>query len=268
MSGPYQTIRTDTPAPFVLRVTLDRSEVANAFNTQMMRDLLALWQEVAIKTASDAEAPRCVVLTGAGERAFCAGADLKERNTLSEEQWMAQHVIIEQQFAALIDCPLPVICAANGHAFAGGLEMLLACDFAYAMKDARFALTEVTLGLMPGAGGTQTLPRSVGERRAKEIILTGKPFEAAQALEWGVVNALYERDALMPAAIETASRIANNAPLAVKEARRSIHGGLQRDLAAAMRFEIECYNKLVPTEDRREGVRAFNEKRKPQFKGR
>jgi enoyl-CoA hydratase/carnithine racemase len=264
MTGPYQTILTDTPAPHVLRVTLNRPDVANAFNTQMMRDLLSLWQELA---TSD-ELPRCIVLTGAGDRAFCAGADLKERNTLSEAQWMAQHVIIEEQFKALIECPVPVIAAANGHAFAGGLEMLLGCDFAYAVKAARFALTEVTLGLMPGAGGTQTLSRAVGERRAKEIILTGKPFEAREALEWGVVNALYEPDELMPAALETATRIATNAPIAVKEARRSIHGGLQKDLAAAMRFEIECYNKLVPTEDRKEGIRAFNEKRKPVFKGR
>jgi enoyl-CoA hydratase/carnithine racemase len=264
MTGPYQTILTDTPAPHVLRVTLNRPDVANAFNTQMMRDLLSLWQEL----ATSAEPPRCIVLTGAGTRAFCAGADLKERNTLTEAQWMAQHIVIEEQFKALIECPMPVIAAANGHAFAGGLEMLLACDFAYAVKAARFALTEVTLGLMPGAGGTQTLSRTVGERRAKEIILTGRPFEATQALEWGVVNALYESDALMPAALETAARIAGNAPIAVKEARRSIHGGLQKDLAAAMRFEIECYNKLVPTEDRREGIRAFNEKRKPEFKGR
>ena len=263
MTGPFQTILTDTPAPAVLRVTLNRPDVANAFNTQMMRDLLALWQDIAVDPAP----PRCIVLTGAGSRAFCAGADLKERNTLSEAQWMAQHVIIEEQFKALIECPIPVIAAANGHAFAGGLEMLLGCDFAYAVKEARFALTEVTLGLMPGAGGTQTLPRAVGERRVKEIILTGKPFDAQQALDWGVVNALYEREALMPAAIETATRIASNAPIAVQEARRSIHGGLQKDLAAAMRFEIECYNKLVPTEDRREGIRAFNEKRKPVFKG-
>src|SRR5665213_206046 len=198
MTGPFQTILTDTPAPHVLRVTLNRPAVANAFNTQMMRDLLALWQELAVS----AELPRCIVLTAAGDRAFCAGADLKERNTLTEAQWMAQHVVIEEQFKALIECPVPVIAAANGHAFAGGLEMLLGCDFAYAVKTARFALTEVTLGLMPGAGGTQTLSRAVGERRAKEIILTGKPFEAAQALEWGVVNALYEPDALMPAALE------------------------------------------------------------------
>jgi enoyl-CoA hydratase/carnithine racemase len=264
MTGPFQTLLTDAPAPHVLRVTLNRPEVANAFNTQMMRDLLSLWQEL----ATSAELPRCIVLTGAGSRAFCAGADLKERNTLSEAQWMAQHVIIEEQFKALIECPVPVIAAANGHAFAGGLEMLLACDFAYAVAGARFALTEVTLGLMPGAGGTQTLPRTVGERRAKEIILTGKPFEAREALDWGIVNALYEPDALMPAALETAARIASNAPIAVTEARRSIHVGLQKDLAAAMRFEIECYNKLVPTEDRSEGIRAFNEKRKPEFKGR
>ncbi len=263
MTGPFQTILTDTPAPHVLRLTLNRPEVANAFNTQMMRDLLALWQDLAVDPAP----PRCIVLTGAGNRAFCAGADLKERNTLSEAQWMAQHVLIEEQFKALIECSIPVIAAANGHAFAGGLEMLLGCDFAYAVKEARFALTEVTLGLMPGAGGTQTLPRAVGERRAKEIILTGRPFDAQQALDWGVVNALYEPEALMPAALETATRIAGNAPIAVQEARRSIHGGLQKDLAAAMRFEIECYNKLVPTEDRREGIRAFNEKRKPVFKG-
>ena len=264
MTGPYQTILTDAPAPHVLRVTLNRPDVANAFNTQMMRDLLALWQS--LSTSDDK--PRCIILTGTGTRGFCAGADLKERNTLSEAQWMAQHVIIEDQFRALIDCPIPVIAAANGHAFAGGLEMLLGCDFAYAVKDARFALTEVTLGLMPGAGGTQTLSRAVGERRAKEIILTGKPFSAAEALQWGVVNALYEPDTLMPAALETAARIAGNAPIAVIEARRSIHTGLQLDLATGMRFEIECYNRLVPTEDRREGIRAFNEKRRPNFKGR
>lgn len=266
MIGLYETILTDAPAPHVLRVTLNRPAVANAFNTAMMRELSALWRALA-RDAETVDAPRSIVLTGAGNRAFCAGADLKERDTLTEEQWMAQHVIIEQQFAALIDLPIAIIAAANGHAYAGGLEMLLACDFAYAVKDARFALTEVTLGLMPGAGGTQTLPRAVGERRAKEIILTGKPFGAPEALQWGIVNALYEPDALMPAAIETASRIAANAPLAIKEARRSIHQGLQRDLGAGMRFEIECYNRLVPTDDRREGIRAFNEKRRPQFKG-
>jgi enoyl-CoA hydratase len=264
VTGRYETILTDNPQTGVLRVTLNRPAVANAFNTTMMQELLDLWSGL----AASADAPRCVVLTGTGTRAFCAGADLKERHCMTEAQWMAQHDIIERQYAALINCAVPVIAAINGHAFAGGLEMALACDFAYAVKEARFALTEVTLGIMPGAGGTQTLARAAGERRAKEIILTGKPFSAAEALDWGVVNALYEPDALMPAVLATAAQIAANAPIAVREARRSIHGGLHRGLDDAMRFEIECYNRLIPTEDRREGIAAFNEKRKPQFKGR
>jgi enoyl-CoA hydratase len=161
-----------------------------------------------------------------------------------------------------------VIAAVNGHAYAGGLEMVLACDFAYAVRTARFALTEVTLGIMPGAGGTQNLPRAVGERRAKEIILTGRPFAAELALEWGILNRLCEPGELMPAVMDTARTIAANAPLSVRQAKKSIHYGLQMDLRTGFRFEIEAYNRLVPTEDRLEGVRAFNEKRKPAFKGR
>jgi enoyl-CoA hydratase/carnithine racemase len=163
---------------------------------------------------------------------------------------------------------VPVIAAVNGHAYAGGLEKVLACDFAYAVKTARFALTEVTLGIMPGAGGTQLLPRAVGERRAKEIILTGKPFGAEEALAWGIVNRLCEPETLMPEVLATAATIAGNAPLSVRQAKKSIHHGLQMDLKNALLFEIEAYNRLVPTEDRQEGIRAFNEKRKPVFKGR
>ncbi len=263
MSGRYETILIDEPQRDVLRVTLNRPSVSNAFNTTMMRELGALWHELA--TASNG--PRCVVLTGAGDRAFCGGADLKERNGMTDAQWMAQHAIIERQYEPLINCPVPVIAAVNGPAVAGGLEMVLASDFAYAVATARFALTEVTLGIMPGAGGTQTLARAAGERRAKEIILTGKPFGAAEALQWGIVNALCEAETLMPTALDAAARIAANAPLAVREARRAIHGGLGMTLEAGMRFEIECYNRLVPTEDRLEGIRAFNEKRKAQFKG-
>jgi enoyl-CoA hydratase/carnithine racemase len=161
-----------------------------------------------------------------------------------------------------------VIAALNGHAYAGGLEMALACDFAYAVKTARFALTEVTLGIMPGAGGTQLLPRAVGERRAKEIILTGKPFGAEEALQWGILNRLCEPEALMPDALATAGTIAANAPISVRQAKKSIVYGMQMDLRTAFRFEIEAYNRMVPTEDRQEGIRAFNEKRKPVFKGR
>ncbi|MDB5379907.1 MAG: enoyl-CoA hydratase [Rubritepida sp.] len=260
----FETIALETPAPHVLVARLNRPEVANALNTQMGRDLLALWTGLAAEPGD----VRCVVFTATGGRVFCAGGDLKERNGMTDAQWVAQHEIFERAFQALLDCPIPVIAAVNGHAYAGGLEMVLSSDFAYAAEGVRFALTEVTIGIMPGAGGTQTLPRIVGERRAKEIILTGTPFNAQQALDWGIVNALYPVEELLPAALATAERIAGNAPISVRQAKRSIHYGLQMDLRSGMRFEIEAYNRMVPTEDRIEGIRSFNEKRKPVFKER
>ena len=264
MTAQYETLLTEQIQPGLLRVTLNRAAAANALNTAMARELLALWSGI----AAEPGALRCILLTGAGERAFCAGADLKERHGMSDADWQAQHVIFERQYWALLDVAVPMIAVVNGHAYAGGLEMMLACDFAYAVPEARFALTEVTLGIMPGAGGTQTLPRAVGERRAKEIILAGRPFGAAEALAWGVVNRVVERERLMDEALATATAICANAPLAVRQAKKSIHTGLQLDLRSGFQFEIEAYNRLVPTEDRREGIRAFNEKRKPRFEGR
>jgi len=146
--------------------------------------------------------------------------------------------------------------------------MTLCCDFSYAVRTARFALTEVTLGIMPGGCGTQTLPRTVGERRAKEIILTGEPFTADDALTWGVVNRLCEPGEVVALAHRIAQRISSNAPLSVRQAKLSIHQGLQMDLTSGLYFEIEAYNRLISTEDRREGIRAFNEKRKPVYVGR
>jgi enoyl-CoA hydratase/carnithine racemase len=155
----------------------------------------------------------------------------------------------------------------NGAAFGGGCEFVAAADFAYAADHARFALTETTLGIMPGAMGTQNLPRAVGERRAKEIILTGAPFSATEALAWGLVNRVVPKAELAAAAIETATRIAANAPIATRQAKKAISMATQTDLHVGYRYEIEAYNRLVTTRDRLEGVRAFNEKRKPDFKG-
>ena len=256
----HATLRVEERPQDVLLVTLNRPEVANAFNTQTALDLAAVFEI--------AGSHRCVVLTGAGDRAFCAGGDLKERNALTDEQWHAQHKIFERTFRAVRDCPIPVIAAVNGAAYAGGLELLLHCDFAYASKNARFALTEVSLGIMPGGGGTQTLARAIGERRAKEIVLAARPFSAEEALAWGVVNKLCEPDEVVREALVAASRIADNAPLAVRQAKRAIRDGLPMELGAAMRLEVEHYNRLVGSEDRKEGIRAFNEKRKPVFKGR
>jgi len=260
----YETLLIDDPAPYVRRVVLNRPERANAFNTAMMTELAAVWADV----AAQPDAVRCVVLTGAGERAFCAGADLKERQGMSQADWAAQHDIFERAAYALMDCPVPVIAAVNGAAYAGGCELVLACDFAFAAASARFALTETTLGIIPGIGGTQNLPRAVGMRRAKQIILSGAPFSAEEAFAWGLVNRLCEPDALMTETIETAARIAGNAPLAVRAAKRAMNASLSGDLKSGLAVEVEVYNTLIDTDDRREGIDAFNEKRPPVFKGR
>lgn len=259
----HAALRVEERPNDVVLATLDRPEVANAFNTRAALDLCEFFERF------QSEQPcRCVVITGAGDKAFCAGADLKERNALTDEQWHAQHRTFERMFRAVRDCPIPVIAAVNGAAYAGGLEIVLHCDFAYASSTARFALTEVSLGIMPGGGGTQTLPRVVGERRAKELILAARPFSAEQALAWGVVNKVCEPGRLVEETLEAAERMASLAPLAVRQAKRAIREGLHRDLVSAMRLEIDAYNRLVGTEDRKEGMRAFNEKRKPEFKGR
>jgi enoyl-CoA hydratase len=264
MQHDYATLKVEDRGAGLLLLTLARPDVANAMNTQMGRDLLAFFEAVNAAPA----AVRAIVLTGAGGRAFCAGGDLKERNGMSDAAWQEQHLLFERMIRAFLACPVPVIAAVNGAAYAGGCELALCCDFIYAAQTARFALTEVTLGIMPGAGGTQNLPRAVGERRAKEIILTGRPFTAAEAMEWGMVNRLCTLELVVEEALETGRRIADNAPIAVREAKHAIHFGLQMDLSSALMFEIEAYNRMVPTEDRREGVAAFNEKRQPVFKGR
>ncbi len=259
----WDTLQLQTPAEGVLQVTLNRPDVGNAINTRMGQELLDLW----LRLTDDAQGLRAVVLTGAGDKIFCAGGDLKERNGMTRAQWTHQHEIFERQYWALMDLPLPVIGAINGHAYGGGLETALCCDFLYASNQARFALPEVMLGIMPGMGGTQNLPRALGERRAKELMLTGRPFSAQQALEWGLVNQIVAPEQLLSEVLQTAQTMARNAPLSVRQIKKSVRYGGQMELRTAYRFEVEAYNQLVDTQDRREGVLAFNEKRTPQFKG-
>src|SRR3954465_4181435 len=201
----YATLALE-PQGRVLVVRLNRPEVLNALNTQMGRDLYDLWTRL---TAEPGDT-RCVILTGAGERAFCAGADLKERDGMPQAQWQVQHELFERGFMALMELPLPVIAAVNGHAYGGGLEFALGCDFIYAARNARLALSEVRLGIMPGGGGTQNLPRAVGERRAKELILTAKVFTAEEGAAWGLINRVCEPASLLKEAMETAKAIAEN----------------------------------------------------------
>ncbi|HVJ13587.1 MAG TPA: enoyl-CoA hydratase-related protein [Burkholderiales bacterium] len=257
----YQTLLVEPRGEHILLVTLNRPAVLNALNTQMGKDQIDLWTGL----TAEPGATRCVVLTGAGERAFCAGADLKERDGMSVEVWRVQHEIFERAFVALMELPLPVIAAVNGAAFGGGMEMALCCDFIYAARSAKMALSETRLGLMPGGAGTQNMARAAGERRAKELVMTAGAFDAQQGYDWGIVNRVC--DNVVEDALATAGKISENAPLAVRQAKKSVHYGLQMDLLTGYRFEIEAYNRLVDTDDRREGVRAFNEKRKPRFQG-
>ncbi len=260
----FNTIAVSEPRPRILCVTFNRPEAANAFTTESAHELHDVFAPLEIVRNHF----RVVVLTGAGDKAFCAGGDLKERRTLTEEEWVLQHELMERTIRAIANCPVPVIAAANGAAYGGGLELMLQCDFAYAADTARFALPETSLGIMPGAGGTQTLARAVGERRAKELILGALPFTAQEALEWGVVNRVFPAQELMEQTLNMAERIAGNAPIAVRQAKHAIHYGLQSDFATGMMFELEAYQRMVHSQDRVEGVAAFNEKRKPRFQGR
>ena len=259
----YTTLLAERAAPGVLLVTLNRPDVANAFNTAMAEELTALFEALNL----DSGDVRVVVLTGAGGRAFCAGGDLKERHGMSDAAWFAQHRIYERMVRAIIGMPLPLIAAVNGAAYGGGCELASACDFIYAADGARFAQTEVRLGIIPGAGGTQLLGRAVGERRAKELIMSGTAFSADEAAAWGLVNKVVPADDLLSVVLEVATVIAGNAPVAVGQAKQAIRTGMDMGLAAGLAFEIEAYNRTVTTADRREGVAAFNEKRKPDFTG-
>jgi enoyl-CoA hydratase/carnithine racemase len=230
----------------------------------MMQDLRGLWQNVYV----DSAALRCVILTGKGDKAFSAGADLKERNTIDVETWQKQHAVLEQAIEAMLDCPIPIVAAVNGAAFGGGLELLLACDFSYASDTATFAFPEPKIGIIPGAMGTQQLPRACGLRRAKELCFTGDVFSAAQAYEWGLVNKVCATASLMDDVLAVARRLAQNAPLAIHQVKKALDASSRMGLRSGYRYELEAYNRLIPTEDRKEGILAFNEKRAPVFTGR
>ncbi|WP_372782753.1 enoyl-CoA hydratase/isomerase family protein [Phenylobacterium sp.] len=256
-----ETILIDEPQPGVARITFNRPDAANALNTRMGEELLEAWNGLIAR-----EDLRCVVLAAAG-RHFCAGADLKERNGMSDETWSLQHKVFEAMARAQLAVPVPVIAAVNGAAMGGGCEMTLACDFAYASETARFGLPEVGLGIMPGLGGTQLLRRCAGERRAIELLTTGRPFTAAQALDYGVVNGVTAPEALMETVLAVAAEIAAKAPLSVRALKHVVREAHSLDLVAAMEMELSAYNRLFKTADRREGVASFNEKRAPAFKG-
>lgn len=245
----------------ILVVTLNRPEVMNAMNTQMLEERLRLFREEAYN-----EELRCVVITGAGDRAFSTGGDLKERNGMSDGTWKRQHHIIEDLVLLTRDFPVPVIAAVEGYALAGGCELALSTDFIIASETAVFGLSEALRGILPGGGGLQNLARAIGVRRAKELIYTGRKIDAALAYEWGLVNSVVSKGKALETALEIAEKIAETAPMAVRAAKVSINKGSDTDYQTAYALDIAAYNQLVTSQDRLEGVAAFNEKRKPRWK--
>ena len=262
----YQTIRLEPvgdAAAGLWLLTLNRPEVMNAMNTQMFIDLRAAMRELAVR--SDA---RVLVITGAGERAFSVGGDLKERNGMSDETWRAQHQLIEEAFLAVKDFALPVIAAVEGHAHGGGLELALMCDFIIASRSAQFSLPEVKRGILPGGGGVQNLVRAAGMRRAKQLLFTGGSFKAEQALAWGMVNETVEAGASVARAIEIAHEIVAAAPMSVRYVKLVAARGGEVDFHTGYMLDLAAYNVLVSSQDRLEGVQAFNERRPPRWRNR
>ncbi len=246
-------------------VTLNRPDRMNAIGGTMKEDLAKAFFQIARGDA----ALRCVILTGAGDRAFCAGADIKERADLRRtgpEYFLAQRAT-HQLIRGLMEFERPVIAAINGVALGGGLELALTADIRYAVAHARLGLPEVRLGAIPGAGGTQTLTRLVGASVAKELLFTAEHLTAEKALSIGLVSKVVERDVLA-AAMETARKIAEMPPLAVAFAKRAANAGLMADIDAGFEFERYAAAMIIDSEDKREGFRAFVEKRKPIYTGR
>jgi enoyl-CoA hydratase len=257
----YNTITLEHINEFILQITLNRPEAMNAINSEMMQELQHFWEGMKKKSVI-----RCIILTGNG-KAFCAGADLKERKNLDVTTWRKQRNALENAMLAMIDCPCPVIAAVNGAAFGGGLELILAADFAYAVDNAVFAQSETKWGLIPGAMGTQNLPRACGSRRAKELCFTAESFNAEEALHWNIVNKLSRPENLLSDVINVAQKIAANAPLAVRYAKQAINTADHTDIKTGFAFEVKVYNQVLPSKDREEGIKAFNEKRAAEFTG-
>lgn len=243
-------------------VTLNRPEAANAFSKQMLSDL----HQAVSDLKYDADV-RVVIFTGSGEKAFCAGADLKERKGMSDEQVKQTVRYIGSAVKAVEDLPQPTIAAINGVAFGGGLELALGCDLRIGASEAKVGMTETSLAIIPGAGGTQRLPRLIGLGKAKELIYTAKRLNAEEAVSIGILEYAVPRSNLREKALELASAIAKNGPLALKQAKIAINQGFEADLSTALKIEELAYDALIPTKDRIEGLKAFAEKRTPQYKG-
>ncbi|PLC49356.1 enoyl-CoA hydratase [Pollutimonas subterranea] len=248
----------------VATITLNRPEAMNSIDPELRAELKSAWRRI-----HEDDSIRVAIITGAGQKAFCAGADLKK--TMPPKETFAELTFGRAESDHLLvglTTDKPLICAVNGYAMGGGMEIALACDIRIASETAQFALSEVRIGSLPGAGGTQRLPRAIGASNAMLLLLTGDRIDAAEALRMGLVSKVVAADDLLPAALEVANRIARNAPLSVRATKRLVYQGLDIPLQAGMDAERYAFGLLRDTEDRLEGRLAFQEKRPPVYKGR
>ncbi|WP_419658382.1 EchA6: enoyl-CoA hydratase/isomerase [Desulfosarcina variabilis str. Montpellier] len=246
----------------VMVITLNRPEVMNSFNWALLHAMEAKIAEIRFDPSI-----RVVIITGAGERAFCTGADLKERRSYTPMQVKEYVFTIRNLFTAVEQLNKPVITAINGIALGGGTELALASDIRIASQTASMGLTETRLAVIPGAGGTQRLPRLVGKGHAKEMIFTAKRINADEALSIGLVNRVCAAGTLLETCRQLAAKICENAPIAIEQAKYAINYGMETDLSTGLSIESNAYWVCIPTEDRLEGLAAFREKRNPVFKG-
>ena len=245
------------------QLVLNRPDVLNAIDNTLASELGAACEAL----AADGEV-WVVILRGAGERAFCAGADLKARRDFTPEQWQAQRQLFQRMFKQVRGVPQPMIAAVHGYALGGGTELAMLADFIVAAEDAVFGLTEVSLGIIPGGGGTQNLPRLIGRNRAKEMIFAARRVSASEALTFGLVNHVVPRAALLERAKALAEEIMKNSPFAVRQAKWAIDQGVDLPFDEGLQREHEAYMRAIASDDRREGIAAFNQRRPPGFTGR
>lgn len=243
-------------------VTINRPEALNAFNYDTLVELQKVVESLRVNRDA-----RVVIFTGAGDKAFSVGADLKERKTLSNDEVIRNIYKIGEVFTAIDQLPQPTIAAMNGFAFGGGMELALACDFRLAAKGVLMGLTETSLAIIPGAGGTQRLPRLIGQAKALELILTAKRFSAEEGVSYNLINFVAEKDDLLQESIKLAEKMLNNGPVALQQAKFAVKQGMNADLQTGLHIERKAYEVTIPTEDRIEALQAFSEKRKPEFKG-
>lgn len=246
----------------VAELVLDRPKAMNAVSTEMARSIAG-----ACTALGEDREVRAVVLTSTHERAFCVGADLKERNSFSDADLLRQRPVTRGAYTGVLELPVPTVAAVHGFALGGGFELALACDVIVADRTAVVGLPEVSVGVIPGGGGTQLLPRRVGAARAAELIFSARRVEAAEAGELGLVDELVEEGRDREAALGLAARIAGNSPVGLRAAKRALRLGQGLDLRAGLEVEDAAWRTTAFSGDRAEGVAAFNERRKPQWPG-